>query len=82
MSTAPVPSDEEFKAAFSLLPKVLNLLKKLSTVQGDQQKQIQAAVCIINFIIVNKTGMTVIARVFVHVGGRAKGSATTLSYSS
>lgn len=79
MSTAPVPSDEEFKAAFSLLPKVLNLLKKLSTVQGDQQKQIQAAVCI-NFIIVNKTGMTVIARVFV--GGRAKGSATTLSYSS
>ena len=44
MSAAPVPADEEFKAAFSLLPKVLNLLKKLSSAQGDPQKQTQAAV--------------------------------------
>lgn len=44
MNAAPVPSDEEFKAAFSLLPKVLNLLKKLSSAQGDHQKQIQTAV--------------------------------------
>ena len=34
-------SDKEFSATFSLLPKVLDLLKKLSTVQGDVQKQVQ-----------------------------------------
>ena len=34
-------SDKEFAATFSLLPKVLDLLKKLSSVQGDAQKQAQ-----------------------------------------
>ena len=66
MSAAPVPSDEEFKAAFSLLPKVLNLLKKLSTVQGDQQKQIQAAVCVLNFQ--QDYGMTVLLIICIFVG--------------
>ena len=47
MSGAQELADEkEFKAAFSLLPKVLNLLKKLSSAPGDPQKhaQPQAAV--------------------------------------
>ena len=42
MNGAQEVTDEELRAAFSLLPKVLNLLKNLSNVQsGDTQKQTQ-----------------------------------------
>lgn len=63
MSAAPVSADDEFKAAFSLLSKVLNLLKKLSSAQGDQQKQIQAAVRVLVVQPLPLWGVTPLTRI-------------------